>query len=102
LLSELIHALRERPAPHKAAVLERWRDRPEYVHLEKLALIESALPDERAAAAELQVALQTLAREWTLARRTDELIDKERTGGLSRQELIELNELLKARARASP
>ena len=32
LLAELISELKTRPAPHKAAVLERWRDRPDGTH----------------------------------------------------------------------
>jgi DNA primase len=101
LLAALVHELREHPAPHKAAVLERWRDRPQYPHLQKLALVESSLADDRAAADELQGALQAMATKGRSSRRADALIEKEKLLGLSKQELLELNELLKARGQGA-
>ncbi len=99
VLLELLRGLQRQPAPHKAAVLERWRDRPEYVHLEKLAIMDSPLTDARAAVPELKAAFEALRTEWTLSSRADALIEKERVLGLSKEELIELNELLKNRGR---
>jgi DNA primase len=102
LLSQLIQDLRARPAAHKAAVVERWRERPGGAHLLKLAAADSPLKDAPSAAKELQMALHTIASEWQFVRRTDELIEKDRAWGLSQQELLELNELLKARGRPAP
>jgi DNA primase len=104
LLAELIADLKQRPAPHKAAVVERWRERPEGVHLMKLASTESLVSDPKAAGRELQTAVEKLLHETGPAERTDELLRKADEAGLTAEEKLELQGLLSARkgARASP
>jgi hypothetical protein len=82
--------------------VERWRDRPEGVHLDKLAAAECLVQDGRAAAQEIEASIDRLVDEWKRLRRTNELLEKDRREGLSRPELLELNELLKARPRGNP
>jgi DNA primase len=100
LLYELITDLRERPVPHQAALLERWRERPEGVHLSKLAATECLVPDATAASKELQAAVDLIADEGLRKSRLNQLIDKDRSEGLSRAEMLELKELLQARPAA--
>ena len=45
LLTELLAQLREDPPANTAGVLERWRDRPDYGSLSKLALAVCLAPD---------------------------------------------------------
>lgn len=97
LLAELIADLKQRPAPHKAAVVERWRERPEGVHLMKLASTESLVSDPKAAGRELQTAVEKLLHETGPAERTDELLRKADEAGLSAEEKLELQGLLSAR-----
>ena len=104
LLAELIADLKEHPAPHKAAVVERWRDRPEGLHLMKLAVIESLVTDAGAAGQELQMAVERLLKTTGPEERTDALLKKAEATGLTAKEKLELQELLSARqgSRASP
>jgi len=97
LLAALIADLKQRPAPHKAAVVERWRDRPEGAHLMKLASTESLVSEPKAAARELQTTIEKLLHEAGPAERTDELLRKADEAGLSAEEKLELQELLNAR-----
>jgi DNA primase len=100
LLHELITDLRVRPVPHQAALLERWRERPEGVHLSKLAATECLVPDATAASKELQATVDLIADEGVRKSRLNQLIDKDRSEGLSRAETLELKELLQARPAA--
>jgi DNA primase len=104
LLAELIADLKSQPAPHKAAVVERWRERPEGLHLMKLAAIESLVADSRAAARELQMAVERLLEATGPAERTDALLKKAEATGLTAQEKLELQELLNSSkgSRAGP
>jgi DNA primase len=97
LLSELLTQLREDPPASTAAVLERWRERPELSSLAKLAAAPCLVPDEAGAAAELKSALERLIREESPARRLDELLAKARDAELDGTEKQELQELLRAR-----
>jgi DNA primase len=97
LLAELIGELKERPAPHKAAVLERWRDRPDGMHLLKLAAAECLVTDPKAAARDVQVTIDRIKRESGPSRRTDELLRKAEESGLTAQEKLELQGLLRTR-----
>jgi len=97
LLAELIRELKTRPAPHKAAVLERWRDRPEGTHLLKLAAAECLVTDPKAAARDVQVTIDRIRRESGPSRRTDELLRKAEESGLTSQEKLELQALLRMR-----
>jgi DNA primase len=97
LLAELIADLKSHPAPHKAAVVERWRERPEGLHLMKLAVIESLVIDAKAAGRELQMAVERLLEATGPDERRDALIQKAEATGLTDKEKLELQELLTAR-----
>jgi DNA primase len=94
LLAELIADLKQRPAPHKGVIVERWRDRPEGAHLMKLAAIESLVNEPKAAARELQTVIEKLVHETGPAGRTDALLQKADASGLSAEEKLELQALL--------
>jgi len=92
-LFELLEILSVDPHLNTAALLERWRDRPEEVHLLKLA--ESHLPgDEQTLEMELK---DTLAYLGSLinSQRWQFLQQKLVTNGLDEHELNEWNQLLK-------
>ena len=97
LLLELLTQLREDPAASTAVLLERWRDRPDYGPLAKLAAAECLVADPAAAAAELGSAVARLVAEENPGRRLDDLLAKARDTGLSDPEKQELQELLRAR-----
>jgi DNA primase len=97
LLAELIADLKRQPAPHKAAVVERWRERPEGLHLMKLAVIESLVSDAKSAGRELQTAVDRLLETTGPDERTDALLKKAEATGLTPKEKLELQELLSAR-----
>jgi DNA primase len=95
LLAELLSQLREDPPPNTAAVLERWRDRPEHGSLAKLALAVCIAPDAAGATAELRSALNRLITEESPVRRLDELMAKARDASLDDSEKQELQALLR-------
>jgi DNA primase len=99
LLLELLAQLREDPVATTGALLERWRDRPEYQHLAKLAAAECLVPDAVAAAAEIRSALGRLVTEHVLGR-LQALEEKARNEHLSPAEKAELQGLLRARAQS--
>ncbi len=101
LLTELLAQLREDPPASTAALLERWRDRPEHGSLDKLAMAVCLAPDEAGAAAELRSALNRLINEESPVRRLDELLAKARDTALDDTEKQELQGLLAARGQAS-
>ena len=98
LLAELLTQLREDPPASTAAVLERWRDRPEQGSLAKLASAVCLAPDAAGAAAELKSALNRLIIEESPVRRLDELMAKARDSSLDNAEKQELQGLLQARS----
>jgi hypothetical protein len=100
-LGELLAQLREDPPASTAAVLERWRDRPEHGSLAKLAMTGCLAPDEAGAAAELRAALNRLITEESPAHRLDELQAKAADSTLDEAEKQELRALLAARGQAS-
>jgi hypothetical protein len=106
LLAELLSQLREDPPPNTAAVLERWRGRPEYGSLAKLAQAVCIAPDAAGATAELRSALNRLITEESPVRRLDELMAKARDASLDDAEKQELQTLLRrgrpAAATAAP
>jgi DNA primase len=99
LLVELLAQLREDPVTSTAALLERWRDRPEHGPLEKLATAECLVPDEAAAAAEIRSALERLVTEHALVR-LQVLEDKARDEPLNAAEKAELQGLLRAKGQS--
>jgi DNA primase len=100
LLMELLAKMREDPVASTGALLERWRGRPEYPHLAKLAAVECIVPDVDAAAAEIRSALGRLVAEHVVSR-LHELEQKARVEPLSPTEKAELQELIRARAQSA-
>jgi DNA primase len=96
LLRELIDNLRAEPAQVAAQVIERWSERPEREHLEKLLHREELVTDERAAAGELRAALARLS-ELADLQRLEVLQAKISAGGLSSDELKEFQRLTSRR-----
>lgn len=93
LLIELLNDLTENPCANTAALLERWRDRPDYSPLAKLAAAELPV-DAAGAARELADALgQLFPERWE--RRLEELVRKQAQEGLTETERIELQGFLR-------
>jgi DNA primase len=97
LLLELLAQLREDPVATTGALLERWRERPDFPHLARLAATECLVPDAEAAAAEIRSALDRLVAEHVLGRLL-ELKEKARDEPLTPAEKAELQGLLRSRA----
>jgi len=100
LLLELLAQLREDPVETTGALLERWRERPDYPHLARLATTECLIPDTAAAAAEIRSALDRLVGEHLLGR-LQVLEEKARDEPLSAAEKAELKGLLRSRAESA-
>jgi DNA primase len=100
LLVELLAQLREDPVSSTAALLERWRDRPDYGPLARLAVAECLVPDEAAAAAEIRSALDRLLADHALAR-LQALHEKAQVESLTAEEKAELQGLLRAKAQST-
>ena len=98
LLTTLLSELRETPADSTAQLLERWRERPESVHLARLASAPELVPGPAAAQNELEQALQRLLQE-SERRQLDRLLEKDRAGGLTTEEKLELQRLMLSLAR---
>ncbi len=100
LLVELLAQLREDPPPNTAALLERWRERPDYGPLSKLATGECLVPDAAAAAAEIRSALERLQAEHLMTRLHD-LEQKSRDAPLTAEEKQELQALLRTKGQSN-
>jgi DNA primase len=100
LLVELLAQLREDPVANTGALLERWRSRPEYGPLAKLAVGECLVPDEAAAAAEIRSALDRLVAEHYLTR-LQTLQEKAGMEPLTAEEKAELQGLLREKAQSA-
>jgi len=100
LLVELLAQLREDPPPNTAALLERWRERPDYGPLSKLATGECLVPDAAAAAAEIRSALERLQAEHLMTRLHD-LEQKAREAPLTAEEKQELQALLRSKGQSN-
>jgi DNA primase len=98
VLSALIDELRITPAHSTAQVLERWRGRPEQPHLARLAGMEAMVKDAAAARRELEDALGRLQQE-SVRRQLDLLLEKDRNLGLSKEEKLELQQLMQELSR---
>lgn len=92
LLIELLNDLQENPCANTAALLERWRGRPDFEHLARLAGTEYPV-DAEGATRELNGALSQLFPEST-ARRLEELLKKRTSEGLTDAERVELQGFL--------
>ncbi len=98
LLTELINSLQLNPCPTTGALLERWRDHPDYPSLMRLATLECLVPDVAAASRELVDALRRLINEDAPKRRMDELLNKANRMPLTPEETQELQGLLSQKA----
>jgi len=99
LLFDLLETLQQDPHLNTAAILERWRDRPEEVHLLKLA--ETHLPgDDESLQNELKDTVLYLKNRLS-SQRWQILQEKLAMSGLNENELIEWNQLLKENSQTS-
>jgi DNA primase len=89
LLMELLSELRANPCGTAGALLERWRERPDFGHLNKLAQ-EPSLMESAQAVHELTDALNKLVPQ-SLVARVEEL---SRKASLTESEKVELKRLL--------
>jgi DNA primase len=96
LLQELLEVLWQQPGLNTGALLERWRDRAEGRHLEKLAQWQP-LVEDLDLAAELHGHIDRIQQQLRKARITD-LLAAGRERSLDDIEKQELKELLQARA----
>lgn len=92
LLIELLNDLQGNPCVNTAALLERWRGRPDFEPLAKLAGTEYPV-DAAGAVRELAGALQQLFPEAS-GQRLDELVRKQSREGLTPTERLELQGFL--------
>ena len=92
LLVELLNDLQGNPCANTAALLERWRGRPDFEPLAKLARTEYPV-DAAGAARELAGALEQLFPHL-LDQRLDELVRKSGREGLTDAERLELQGFL--------
>ena len=92
----MLNELREDPAETTAQVLERWRERPEYDRLVKLATDELLIDNPESALREFSTALQRLVAEHRL-QRFDELVAKSGAADLTAEEKLELRQLMASR-----
>ena len=96
LLVELLAQLREDPPANTAALLERWRERPDHGPLSKLAASECLVTDAGAAAAEIRSAIDRLVADDTMAR-LETLQHKALDSPLTAEEKQELQSLIRAK-----
>ncbi|OOZ37215.1 DNA primase [Solemya velesiana gill symbiont] len=96
LLKELLELVQSQPNLSTAAILERWREREEGRHLQKLAGVLIDLPEEDQAR-ELSDTLQTLSNQY-LDQEAELLLQKAAEKGLSGLTLSEKERLNQALA----
>ncbi|MCJ7453408.1 MAG: DNA primase [Steroidobacteraceae bacterium] len=100
LLIELLAQLREDPPSSTAALLERWRERPEHAPLSKLATTECLVADTEAATAEIRSAIERLVAEDSVTR-LEALQEKAREAPLSAEEKLEIQALIRNMAKGA-
>jgi DNA primase len=100
LLAELLAQLKEDPPASLAALLERWRDRPEHAPLSKLAATECLVTDADAAAAEIRSAIERLVAEDSVAR-LEALQQKAGEAPLSADEKLEIQSLIRSKGQVT-
>ena len=96
ILRSLVADLRETPCANTGQLLERWRDRPEAERFARLAAAESLIPGDEAALQEIRNALARMQDEQR-RRKLDALLEREKDGGLSAAERMELQQLMMGR-----
>ncbi len=95
VLRELLGELRSQTGSSStAAILERWRERPESARLYELARVEILIEDEQDAAHELIQALQRMTGLDLQQQRLAELTGKQ--GDLTAEEKLEIQSLMSA------
>jgi DNA primase len=99
LLLELLAQLREDPVSSTAALLERWRGRPEHAPLSRLAAGECLVSDAEAAVPEIRSSLERLVTDHALDR-LQALQEKAGAEPLSAEEKAELQGLLRSRVQS--
>jgi len=99
VLKELLEQAAGMAKPSTAMLLERWRERAEYVRLSELAMAEPLVADAAGAASELQMAVSKLLEAYGPGRRMDELLRKAEEMGLNFDEKAELSRLLQMKDR---
>jgi DNA primase len=99
VLKEMLGQAAATTSPSTGMLLERWRDRPEYVRLAELAMQDPLVADGPSAAQELKMAVEKLLQEYGPGRRMDELLKKAGELGLNYDEKAELSRLLKSKGR---
>jgi len=100
LLIDLLAHMKEDPPASTAALLERWRDRPDHGPLSKLASAECLVADVDAAAAELKSAVERLVAEDT-SWRLQALQQKASSEPLTAEEKLELQGLIRTKAQST-
>jgi DNA primase len=98
LLAELLDMARSRPGINPAMLVEHFAERAEYPALQKL-MVSSVVGEPETQRTEFFDALLRMDQQ-VIDQRRDELVVKNREGGLSSAEKGELRELLAARAPA--
>ncbi|WP_428635080.1 DNA primase [Sedimenticola sp.] len=94
LLSQLLEIVRNQPNLRTAQIIERWRGKPEYSHLEKIWSTATELPTpESGMEMEFRGALQRLV-EQQHEQETTQLLERVSTGDASEQEKQRLGQLL--------
>lgn len=95
LLHQLIDLLQRQPQLSTAALLEHWRDKPEYNYLIKLVKIEHIIPEHglESEFTDIMSYLQQQAMEITIKK----LVEKNRQQTISEQEKTLLQQLIKQR-----
>ncbi len=99
LLCELLDNLRASPAQSAAQVVERWADKPDGEHFEKLLQREALVGDAAAATSELKAALVKLAA-MAAEHRLEALEAKSRIARLSPEEMVEFQRLMTRKTRS--
>jgi len=97
LLVQLLAEIQEQPELTSVALLERWRQRPDFHYIDKLFLKGPLASGEQAAVDEVKNAISKLIAEQFPQDRLDELIRRFHLGALTESEKQELRELTQKR-----
>jgi DNA primase len=98
LLVQLLAEIQEQPELTSAALLERWRQRPDYHYIDKLFLKGAIVSNLQAAVDEVKTAVAKLIAEQFPQERFNELMRRFHLGALSPAEKQELRELTQRRS----
>jgi DNA primase len=102
LLVQLASELKEHPELNPAALLERWRDRPDFNYIDKLFVKGPLATSAEVAGTEVVDAVQRLLAEQFPQARFDDLMRRFNLGALTTQERQELRELTQKNRSARP